>query len=358
MARIKDVDDKPFPVVDGAPAVLQDLLHDPFPVPARVSYRHLGIGPESGLRGRSRLLTFGRNPSIMFSASAASETLRPIVVCADDYGLAPGVSDAIAGLIRSGRLSATSCMSLCADWRRAAEPLRESISLAPADIGLHLTLTDHPALTRATGLGSSGRLPPLARLLPRALAHRLPAAAVADEVRAQFDAFEDAWGTPPDHVDGHQHVHLLPGIREALVAELLRRYPVGRVWVRDCVEPPVRCLWRGEAVGKALFIGALGFALRRQLRAAGIPANAGFSGLHDFSAVPPIGDKMRRFLAGVGPRPLVHVHPGRVDAALIACDTLTTPREAELAYLASDQFARDLAAAGLRPARFAAFAPP
>lgn len=283
-----------------------------------------------------------------------SSPLRPVVVCADDCGLAPGVSDAIIELIAAGRLSATSCMSGCQDWRRAAGVLRTVCAQTPADIGLHLTLTDQAALSPAAGLAQDGRLPPLARLLPQALARRLPRAALRDEIRAQLDAFEAHWGGPPDYVDGHQHVHVLPGVREALLAELLQRYPRGRVWVRDCVESPQRCLQRGEAAGKALFIGLLGLGLRRRLRAAGVPANDGFSGLHDFAPDRPFRPKMQRFLASLGPRPLVHVHPGRVDAALLACDTLTQPRERELAYLAADEFVADLAAAGLRPARFAA----
>jgi predicted glycoside hydrolase/deacetylase ChbG (UPF0249 family) len=280
---------------------------------------------------------------------------RPIVVCADDYGLAPGVSEAIAALVESGRLSAASCMSALPDWPYAAPPLRALVARAPADIGLHLTLTDQPALSPAARTTWGERLPPLGRLLAVALARRLPAAVVAAEIRAQLDAFEDAWGAPPDHIDGHQHVHVLPGVREPLLAELLRRYPRGRVWVRNCVEAPARCMRRGEAVGKALFISALGLGLARRLRAAGVPCNDGFSGLHDFSVARPFAPKMRRFLTGTGPQPVLHVHPGRVDAALRACDPLTTPREVELTYLASDAFTADLAEAGLHPARFAAF---
>ena len=280
---------------------------------------------------------------------------RPVILCADDFGLAPGVSDAIAELIVARRLSATSCMSALPDWRARAAMLRDVVAAHPADVGLHLTLTDHVPLSGAAGLAEGGRLPPLARLLPRALAHRLDAAAVAVELRAQLDAFEDAWGGPPDYVDGHQHVHVLPGVREALVAELVRRYPQGRVWVRDCVEPTGRCLRRRLALPKALFISALAQGLRRLLRAHGLPANDGFAGLHDFSGRRPFGELMRRFLAASGPRPLVHVHPGRVDAELVACDSLTSPREAELAYLASAEFPRDLGAAGLRPGRFADF---
>lgn len=277
---------------------------------------------------------------------------RPIVVCADDFGLAPGVSAAIVELIRTGRLSATSCMTPLPDWRRSAPRLRDTIAAHPADVGLHLTLTDHVPLTAARGLECDRRLPPLGRLLPAALAHALPHEAVRDELKAQLDAFEDAWGDAPDYVDGHQHVHILPGVREVLLDELARRYPANAVWVRDCFEAPLRSLRRGTALPKALLISALGRALRRQLEQRGVPHNDGFSGLHDFSGRRPFGTLMRAFLSGVGPAPLVHVHPGRVDAELIACDPLTTPREAELAYLASDGFVDDLAAAGLRPARF------
>lgn len=280
-------------------------------------------------------------------------SLRPVVLCADDFGLAPGVSDAIAELIRAGRLSATSCMSGCGDWTRGARLLLDTVASHPADVGLHLTMTDHPPISAARGLMIEGRLPPLSKLLPRALARALPAASVRDELCAQLDAFEDQWNAPPDYIDGHQHVHVLPTVREAVITELQRRYPPGRVWLRDCVEPVSRCIRRGIAVPKALFISRLGGGLQKLGRAAGIPMNEGFSGLHDFAAVVPFRTRMQGFLTGLGGRPLVHVHPGRVDAALLACDSLTTPREAELAYLSGDDFSADLVAAGLRLARFA-----
>lgn len=280
---------------------------------------------------------------------------RPLIVCADDYGLAAGVSAAIVELIAAGRLSATSCMTPLPDWRRSAGALRAVVARHPADVGLHLTLTDHVALTGAPGLAHAGRLPALDRLLPRALMRTLPRAAIRDELRAQLDAFEDDWGAPPDYVDGHQHVHVLPGIREVLVEELLRRYPSGGTWVRDCVEPAARCVRRGVALPKALLISSLGLGLRRLLRRHNLPANDGFAGLHDFSERTPFRLLMQAFLGNAGPRPLVHVHPGRVDAELRACDRLTAPREAELAYLASAEFMVDLASVGLHPARFGDF---
>ena len=148
---------------------------------------------------------------------------RPIIVCADDFGIAPGVSDAICGLIAAGRLSATSCMTALPHWTVGAASLQSVVAEFPADVGLHLTLTDHPPLTRASGLGEHGRLPPLARLLPRALMRGLNREAVLDELRAQLDAFEDAWGAPPDYIDGHQHVHILPIVREAVIDERIRQ---------------------------------------------------------------------------------------------------------------------------------------
>uniref|UniRef100_A0A183TBX6 Carbohydrate deacetylase n=1 Tax=Schistocephalus solidus TaxID=70667 RepID=A0A183TBX6_SCHSO len=49
------------------------------------------------------------------------------------------------------------------------------------------------------------------------------------EVEKQLLAFEDLFGMPPFRVDGHQHVHVLPGVREVL-SRLLPRHGVR--WIR------------------------------------------------------------------------------------------------------------------------------
>lgn len=270
-----------------------------------------------------------------------------IVLCADDFGIAPGVSHSIVELIQAARLSATGCMTVCADWPSSADALRAAVALQPADIGLHLTLTDHRAASNP-----ADRLPALGALMRACLGRRLRDNAFRTEIHAQLDAFERHWGAPPDFVDGHQHVHLLPGVREALVDILRTRYPIGRVWVRNCVEAPRRCFGRGPGWHKALVIGLLGLGFRRLAREAGLPMNDGFSGLHDFNSGPPFREKMRNFLAHRGPRHLIHVHPGKVDPQLQAVDSLTSPREWELCYLASDEFLRDLETAGVALARF------
>jgi predicted glycoside hydrolase/deacetylase ChbG (UPF0249 family) len=237
-------------------------------------------------------------------------------------------------------------------WTSVAEPLRSVLHATPADVGLHFTLTDQPSAVASQPLATEGRLPPLSRLLLQAEARRLPPAAIRDEIRGQLDRFEDAWGSSPDYIDGHQHVHVLPGVREPLLDEIERRYPRGSVWLRNCAESPSRAWARRVAVGKAWLLFVLGRRFAVMARERGHAVNDGFSGLHDFSERVPFRQLMQAFLSNLGPRPLIHVHPGHVDAELIAIDPLTTPRESEFAYLASDEFTEDLAAAGVKLGRF------
>lgn len=291
-------------------------------------------------------------PIVQSSPAKVDDSLQPVVFCADDFGLAPGVSEAISDLIRQGRLSATSCMSGCAAWPSHAALLREAVTTHPADVGLHLTLTGQRPLLPLRRLAPRGGFLPLGRLLALSLAGAFPRDEFRGELRAQLDAFEEHWGAPPDYVDGHQHVHLLPGVREVLIEELVARYGPDRVYLRNCAEPYARCVARRVVLPKALFISWLGHGLAAQARRAGIAMNEGFAGLHDFSGRVPFRKLMQAFLAHRAPRHLIHVHPGRVDTDLVAVDPLTMPRERELAYLAGDGFAEDMLRAGVRPGRF------
>ena len=65
----------------------------------------------------------------------------PITLCADDFGIAPGVDDGIMALAESGRLTAVSCMTVLPRWPAAAQRL---VALASrVDIGLHFTARRH-----------------------------------------------------------------------------------------------------------------------------------------------------------------------------------------------------------------------
>ena len=88
---------------------------------------------------------------------------------------------------------------------------------APFEAGLHFNLSEGAPLS-ADLRDRWPVLPGLAQLLALALVRRLPLAAIGAEFRAQVDAFAEGLGRAPAFIDGHQHVHALPGVRECRVA--------------------------------------------------------------------------------------------------------------------------------------------
>lgn len=261
----------------------------------------------------------------------------PVTLCADDYGLAPGVGRAIRDLAEHGRLSATGCMVGGPHWVDEAPRLRAVVGANPGfAVGLHVVLSDQAPVTSMPGLAPDGRLPALPRLIVRAMARRLDAAEIAAEIEAQLDRFEDAWGAPPAFVDGHQHVHQLPVVRDALAALYERRLRRHGTRVRYCTRRPADIRASGVAVPHTLIVAALGLGWRRAGRAAGIPGNAHFAGVRTGAERRPYGDMMRAWLINAKPGTLVMCHPGHVDAALVAADPWTDLREAEYAFLAGD----------------------
>lgn len=275
---------------------------------------------------------------------------RPLVLCADDYGLAPGVDEGILELLAAGRLSATSCMTSLPRWPEAAERLRPW--LGRTDVGLHLTLTDQEPAGPAPHLAPAGRLPSLGALARALLSDPGVRAEAVEQLARQLARFEEALGRPPDFIDGHQHVHAFPFVRSAVVEAAQR---IGRrrtVYLRSVREPAGWILRRGWEPRKALVLALLGRGLHRRAVRSGVPTNDSFRGVSRFAPGPGCRAEFRRFLRGGGSRPLVMCHPGRVDAELERRDPLTRRREDELAYFASPAFLDDLAEAGVRLARF------
>lgn len=271
-----------------------------------------------------------------------------IALCADDYGLSPGVSRAIRALAATGRITATSAMTVFPDWPEAAAGLGDLAGTV--DIGLHLVLTDAPALAADEALAPGGRFPPLARQIARAQAGRLPRAAVAEEIARQLGAFEDALGRPPAFLDGHQHVHVLPAVREAVADLFGPRLDPHRTWLRTCTSPPAAILRRGVAVPRALLLDRLSRPLRAMARRRGLPANDDLRGVTTFSP-DQVANEFAAFLLGPGERPLVMCHPGHVDDVLLARDPVHARRAAEHAFLAGSGWPETLARADRTLAR-------
>lgn len=263
-----------------------------------------------------------------------------LILCADDYGLAPGVSRGIRRLLAAGRLSATSCMTVSPHWTAeaaAVQPFADRV-----DVGLHLTLTDQSPLGQMPSLAPAGRLPSVRELLLRCLTGRVDAAEIRSELERQIAAFESALGRPPAFLDGHQHVHQLPVVRAAVFDLWRERLKASGAWLRLCDEPVSAILSRGVSIGKSLLIAGLGHGLRRQAAAAGVPTNDRFAGVHDFSRRRPYGELFERFIAPAtsadGARLVVMCHPGEADDELRARDPVTDAREDELRYFESPSF--------------------
>ena len=148
-------------------------------------------------------------------------TARRIRLCADDYGMAPGVNRAIRQLIATGRLNATSVMTVGPAITRAeTDALKNTIADAPrCALGLHVTLTA-PFRPLTTGFRplDGGVFLPLSGMLCRATARRLDAQMIETEIAAQIAAFVALFGRPPDYLDGHQHVQLFPQVRDGFLA--------------------------------------------------------------------------------------------------------------------------------------------
>jgi hypothetical protein len=175
--------------------------------------------------------------------------------------------------------------------------------------------------------------------LPRliALAHlrRLPLEAIAAEWRAQLDAFVRGVGRLPEHVDGHQHVQHLPGVRELVLAGVAALSPP------PAVRNTGRVLGAGFAVKRRLIEGTGGRALARALSRRGLPHNGALLGAYDFEQRD-YGALMRGWLARVPAQgALLFCHPGPAEAG----DVIGAARAREAAYLAGDEFMRDLRAA-------------
>jgi predicted glycoside hydrolase/deacetylase ChbG (UPF0249 family) len=255
------------------------------------------------------------------------DALRKIVLCGDDYGLAPGVSRGIRKLLAQRRLTATSCMTVYPEFSEEGPLLRPFFEAT--DIGLHFTLT-------------SDR--PLSAVLISGWLRQLDASAVRRELDRQMSVFMSVMGRPPSYIDGHQHVHLLPHVRGAVV-DVARK--VG-AYVRVTREPIDRAMFARPAAVDSAYLSWSARPLARLAARAGIRTNTGYRGTRSFREQEPYRDSFQRMIAGARSATIVCCHPGFVDDILIARDPIHAAREAEYAYLAGDEFPHDLSGVGLR----------
>jgi predicted glycoside hydrolase/deacetylase ChbG (UPF0249 family) len=208
------------------------------------------------------------------------------------------------------------------------------------DIGLHFDLTQFPLRQSPSGLS---------RIIAASLTGRLARDQVGPEFCAQLDAFEAALGRVPDFVDGHQHVHQLPGVADIVVAELARRGI--RPWLR-CSRPQ-RSAAAGFFEPKSLVIDLLGRRRTSRLAAAaGLRQNRALLGVYGFDVdAERYLDLLRGWLVGAATGDLLMCHPALgTDPA----DPIRAARRREYDVLSSDAWPAVLAPSGVALRRMTA----
>lgn len=268
----------------------------------------------------------------------ASLTPTPLILSADDYAQGGAIDHAILNLIRMGRLTATSCMTLSPRWPEAATELTPEIR-QQADIGLHLDFTQFSHPVRH----------PHPQLIMHSLLRSLDEQQVRATIALQLDAFEQAMGSAPDYVDGHQHVHQLPQIRSALLAELQSRYAGKLPWIR--LSRPMHDGWKGRV------ISALGSsAMRKQAATCRFSLTDGLLGVYGFDhTADEYFLQVKRWLKIAvdqtrhGYISALMCHPGLVSAS--AADPIRQARPVEYEVLAGPAFAGLMRELNIQPAK-------
>lgn len=261
---------------------------------------------------------------------------KRIVLCADDYGQAPHISQGICDLVQKKRLSATSCMVNSPYWQAHAAWLMPYQS--QIDIGLHFNLTEGAPLSRAFKQRYGDTFLSLSTMLRRAFFRQLDQAALSAECHAQVDRFYEVMGFLPRFIDGHQHVHQFPIIRTALLEVYSKRLQSQAVYVRLVRGAPL-----STSLKKMIIYNMGGKAFAQQLKLRHIPHNQTFSGIYSFKDLANDSTHYRAlfqdFLAEIGDGGMIMCHPGLLSDHPL--DAIASARYAEYCYFSGDDFLND-----------------
>ena len=138
-----------------------------------------------------------------------------IIINADDLGYSLHRDDAIFKLFRLGKITSA---SIIINGPTAASASKRA-QLVGLFLGLHLNLTEGTPLTECEGIKNKKNELPY-KMEFRSLCVDMSNAfreSVDEEVVAQIEKFKELTGYYPTHVDGHQHVHILPNMPSILV---------------------------------------------------------------------------------------------------------------------------------------------
>ncbi|HXV60263.1 MAG TPA: carbohydrate deacetylase [Vicinamibacteria bacterium] len=243
--------------------------------------------------------------------------MKRLVVTADDFGLSPGVVAGIVEAHQQGIVTATSLMVNAPATQDAFRQARANPSLA---IGLHFVLTFGEPVGPRKPLGALLDKDGHFRRWDAGERDRVSPGQVREELRAQLQRFENGVGRPPTHIDGHHHVHAVPGVLTAVIE---------------------------EARGLSIPVRSPDEPSRSRLRREGIPTDDHF--VETFYGEGFVGESpLLEILKGLeeGTSELM-CHPATVDDTLASLTSYREPRYEELRTLTSERVRRALVDLGI-----------
>jgi chitin disaccharide deacetylase len=263
--------------------------------------------------------------------------IQKFILNADDYALNAGADAAILDLAGRGIVTSTSAMVLSPRWKEAGRAL----AYCHIARGLHLDFTSPFASSSFLELS-------ITRAVLRAYCRLTGREAIRSRIEHQLNLYEEVLGEAPQFVDGHQHIHQLPGVRAELVAYLKQRYGLQaqRIKIRFC--KPAR--WRGL---EAALVGATGAnALKRLASREGFTGNTDFAGVYSFAKGSPLKQLWGSWLRGMaGAEPMIMCHPAKAAKETLAVpDRIAEARKIEYEWLKSEKFRDLLAETHMAPA--------
>lgn len=259
----------------------------------------------------------------------------PVILCADDYGIAAGVTRGILELAAAGRISALSAITTLPRWAEDASLLARIRS--KVSIGLHINLTLGRPIGAMPKLAPDGTFPSAGLLVRRVMGRDVDRDEIRGEVARQLERFERQAGFLPDHVDGHQHMHALPIIRQGVFDALSTAFPGQRKpLLRDPGDKAFSIAGRGGEMSKAFVIAALTYGFAFLARRRGFPVNRGFSGYSAFDPERLYDIELASAMRFTGAGHILMCHPGYPDAELAALDPVVERRGQELDSIRSN----------------------
>lgn len=248
--------------------------------------------------------------------------MKSLIITADDVGLHPGMTAGAIRAHREGIVTACSVVANGSAFADAVERLQEVPTLA---VGVHLTLVEERPIAKGVDslVGSDGRFfRSYSAFLPRYLARTIRIADIDRELRAQVEAVMHA-GLEVVHLNGHQHLHLLPRIFD-VVQKIAADYRIGYIRIVDDRGGRAPLARRAAVAG----LSVLGRRARRRASAASNDRTIGVAGAGHLSV-----DSIIRLLDEVRGVTELVVHPGIGGASLASTYAWRYEWDAETAAL-------------------------